>query len=66
VGFFGLRIPLSYLLTRDRLDLGALGSLPGWDLGLLGAWLAMFVDVQVRGLLIVGRFARGRWQRMRV
>src|SRR5262249_35156348 len=24
VGFFGIRIPLSYLLTRDRLDLGPL------------------------------------------
>jgi Na+-driven multidrug efflux pump len=66
VGFFGIRIPLSYLLTRDRLDLGLLGSVPGWDLGLLGAWLAMFVDVQVRGLLVLGRFARGRWQGMRV
>ena len=66
VGFFGIRIPLSYLLTRDRLDLGTLGSVHGWDLGLLGAWLAMFIDVQVRGLLVLGRFARGRWQRMRV
>jgi len=43
-GFFALRIPLAYLLTRDRLDLGPLGTWPGHNLGLFGAWLAMFAD----------------------
>jgi putative MATE family efflux protein len=66
VGFFAVRIPLAYLLTRDRLDLGVLGSWPGWNLGLLGAWLAMFADLQVRGLFFMGRFFGGRWQRVRV
>src|SRR5205807_5956760 len=31
LGFFGVRLPLAYLLTRSSLDLG-----------LFGAWLAMF------------------------
>jgi putative MATE family efflux protein len=66
IGFFVIRIPLAYALTRDRIDLGALGSWPGWNCGLLGAWLAMFADLQVRGLFFLGRFLGGRWQRARV
>lgn len=55
LGFFGVRIPLAYLLTR-----------PEMGLGLLGAWLAMFADVQVRGLCVLVRFLSGRWQRIHV
>ena len=54
-GFFAVRIPLAYLLTR-----------PEMRLGLWGAWLAMFVDLYVRGLFFLGRFAGGRWQKLRV
>jgi putative MATE family efflux protein len=53
VGFFALRIPLAYLLTG-----------PAFGLGLLGAWLAMFADLLVRGVFFAARFAGGRWQRM--
>jgi putative MATE family efflux protein len=66
LGFFAIRIPLAYLLTRDRLDLGPLGSAPGAGLGLYGAWLAMGADVLVRGALLMGRFASGRWTSVRV
>jgi hypothetical protein len=45
-------------LARDRPPLG--------QLGLLGAWLAMFADLHVRGLLVLRRFATGRWQHLRV
>lgn len=58
LGFFGIRIPLAYLLTRPEPV--------GWDLGLWGAWLAMFADVQVRGLCVLMRFASGRWKTIRV
>jgi putative MATE family efflux protein len=53
VGFFAVRIPLAYLLI-------------GQGLGLLGAWLAMSADLQVRGLFLVWRFAGGRWRGIRV
>jgi putative MATE family efflux protein len=65
-GFFAVRIPLAYLLTSEQLDLGALGTLPGASLGLFGAWLAMFADLQVRGILTLWRFATGGWQRIEV
>lgn len=54
-GFLGVRIPLAYLLTD-----------PSVGLGLLGAWLAMFADIWVRGVLFVARFAGGRWARIKV
>jgi putative MATE family efflux protein len=66
VGFLAVRLPLAYLLTRDRLDLGAPGTWPGPNLGLTGAWTAACLDLVVRGLLLVWRFAGGRWQRLRV
>jgi putative MATE family efflux protein len=65
-GFFMIRIPLAHALTAERLDLGPLGEWPGGNLGLMGAWLAMFTDVFVRGALILYRFASGRWQRIEV
>jgi putative MATE family efflux protein len=61
-GFLVVRIPLAYLLTQDRLDLGPLGTWPGAGLGLYGAWLAMVADLVVRGGFFLYRFASGRWQ----
>ena len=55
LGFFVVRIPLAVFLTR-----------PEWGLGLLGAWLAMFADIVVRGIFFLLRFAGGRWQTVRV
>jgi putative MATE family efflux protein len=66
VGFFAVRIPLAYYLTLPYVDLGPLGNLPGLDLGLFGAWLAMSADLVVRGLFFLARFAQGAWQRKTV
>jgi putative MATE family efflux protein len=65
VGFLAVRIPLAYLLTRDRLDLG-FATISGWNQGLFGAWLAMFADLYLRGTLFAIRFARGKWKLTRV
>ena len=55
IGFLGVRLPLTYILT-----------LPALGLDLYGAWLAMFVDIYVRGMLFVYRFAGGHWKFIRV
>ena len=56
VGYFGLRIPLTYALTD-----------PSWfDLGLRGAWFAMFADLALRGVLVAARFLHGGWRRIEV
>jgi putative MATE family efflux protein len=66
LGFLGIRIPLAYLLTNPVIDLGWLGVIRGWNLGLYGAWVAMCVDIWVRGILMVARFASGRWKTIEV
>src|SRR3954452_4609461 len=37
-----------------------------YDLGVFGAWLAMFADIRVRGANFVWRLAGGRWKTVRV
>ncbi len=66
VGFLGVRIPLALWLSRDSVDLGILGTVPGLGWGLLGAWLAMVSDLYFRGALFVWRWSSGRWQSARV
>lgn len=66
LGFLGVRIPLAYFLALAAIDLGPLGTWRGLGLGLIGAWLAMFADMLVRGGLFLARFAGGRWKWARV
>jgi Na+-driven multidrug efflux pump len=66
IGFLGIRIPLAYLLTRPEVDLGSLGKVPGHDMGLLGAWLAMLADIWARGTFFVIRYVGGRWKGIEV
>lgn len=47
VSMWGVRIPLTYLLTPS--------------MGLHGVWVAMCIELNVRGLLFIIRLARGRW-----
>jgi putative MATE family efflux protein len=56
VGYLGIRLPLTYYLTDPTLG----------DLGLRGAWIAMFADLAVRGVLVAARFLQGGWKRARV
>lgn len=62
IGFLGVRIPLAYILTRPFVNLGPLGTIPGANLGLFGAWIAMCLDIWVRGSFFAIRFASGRWK----
>jgi Na+-driven multidrug efflux pump len=54
-GYFGIRIPLVYLLTG-----------PWFEMGLRGAWVAMVADLVIRGGFFFWRFHGGRWQHIRV
>jgi putative MATE family efflux protein len=66
IGFFAVRIPLAYFFIQPAVSLGPLGIWPGLDLGLFGAWLAMFADLLIRGGFFLFRFARGAWKTQRV
>lgn len=63
IGFFLLRIPVALLFARNPADDIFMPEL-AW--GLLGAWLAMFVDLFVRGILLIYRFASGKWKSVKV
>jgi Na+-driven multidrug efflux pump len=58
-GYLVIRIPLTYKL------IGPL-SQGGLEMGLRGAWLAMFADLYVRAALVTGRFLHRGWLRARV
>ncbi len=59
VGYLAVRMPLTYLLVLTPADGGL-----GW--GLRGAWIAMLVDLCVRGTLVAARFLGGGWSEVRV
>ena len=53
-GVWLLRVPLSLLFTRV------------FSWGLLGVWVAMSLDMCIRGVLLAVRFRRGRWKSIQV
>ena len=59
VGYLGIRLPLTYWLTWPTAE-------GGFGLGLRGAWLAMFFDLSLRGILVAARFLNGGWKSARV
>lgn len=59
IGYFAVRMPLTVWFIRPE-------SQGGWELGLRGAWIAMFIDLNVRGVLVAARFLQGGWRRIRV
>ncbi|MCY2939850.1 MAG: MATE family efflux transporter [Planctomycetota bacterium] len=66
VGFFVVRLPLAWWLSRTEVHIPGLISFAGWDLGLFGCWLAMQIDINLRGALCLARFLGGKWQKIRV
>jgi putative MATE family efflux protein len=69
IGFLLVRIPLAYWLAWDQIQFPFFGTeltIPGWGLGVRGAWYAMIADLGVRCLLVVYRFLNGAWKRIEV
>ena len=67
VGLLGIRLPLAYWFAFDSIHLlGTSLVIPGWNLGVVGAWYAMAADLSVRAVLILYRFSHGGWKRIEV
>ncbi len=67
VGLVGVRIPLAVWLAYDVVHVPLVGvEFAGWNLGVVGAWYAMVVDVYLRCLLTSLRWWHGGWQRVEV
>ncbi|NLY29860.1 MAG: MATE family efflux transporter [Firmicutes bacterium] len=54
LGFWGVRVTIAYILATTT------------DLGLIGAWIAMILDLFVRALLLAWRFRQGGWKEIDV
>ena len=54
LGFWGVQVTLAYILAAST------------DLGLIGAWIAMVLDLFVRALLLAWRFRQGGWKKIEV
>lgn len=66
-GFLGVRLPAACLLAWPEVDMPLIGvTIPGFGLGVAGAWYAMTTDVILRALLFAGHFLRGSWKRTEV
>ena len=67
LGIVLFRVPLAYYLTRDEIYLPLLGwTIHGANLGVVGAWYAMVLDIVVRCILLMLRFRHDAWQRIDV
>jgi putative MATE family efflux protein len=67
IGFLLVRIPLAYLLALPGFTIGGLNwHITGFNLGIQGAWYAMWIDVFVRCILMSVRFFHGGWKRVKV
>ncbi|MBM4005251.1 MAG: MATE family efflux transporter [Planctomycetes bacterium] len=64
LGLAILRIPGACWLAWDECTISFLDlRIPGWGLGVIGAWYAMVFDVFVRSGLFLGRIVHGGWKR---
>lgn len=54
IGIWAIRIPLSFLLTRY------------FNMGVVGVWWAMSIDMIARFVMIGWRFLTGRWKEIRL
>ncbi len=67
VGFLGVRIPGTYILAFSEVAIpGTSIVFPGFGMGIVGAWIALVVDVNLRALLLGARFWHGGWKRVQV
>ena len=53
-GCYGIRLPLAWLLGIH------------FELGLVGIWWGLMIELCIRGLLFLARFQFGAWERIRV
>jgi len=57
------RVVLAYFLAQPEVNVFGLFTVPGFNMGILGVWVAMTIDWVFRASLFVIHFARGKWLR---
>ena len=65
IGFLLIRIPLAYWLALESITLFGF-TVPGFGLGVHGAWYAMLIDIVCRSLMLTARTLHGGWLKTKV
>ena len=67
IGLLGVRTPLAYYLAFEQIALPGTGIVvTGCGLGVTGAWVAMVIDLYIRGFLYTLRIVHGGWKKVEV
>lgn len=67
LGIVFFRVPVAYYLAHREVYLPLLGwTIHGANLGVVGAWYAMVLDIVIRCILLMLRFRHDAWQRIEV
>ena len=67
LGIVFFRVPVAYYLAHRDVYLPLLGwTIHGANLGVVGAWYAMVLDIVIRCILLMLRFRHDAWQRIDV
>ena len=61
ISMWVLRVALAYFLALESVTLFNAITLPGLGMGIMGVWVAMFLDWMLRSTLYLIRYLRGRW-----
>ena len=61
ISMWCLRVALAYFLALESVTLFNAITLPGLGMGIMGVWVAMFLDWILRSTLYLIRYLRGRW-----
>jgi Na+-driven multidrug efflux pump len=61
VSMWLFRVAFAYVLAQDTVSVFNLFSFPGFGMGVIGVWIAMFADWIVRTLFFLWRFLSGKW-----
>ena len=61
ISMWCLRVALAYFLALESVTLFNAITLPGLGMGIMGVWVAMFLDWMLRSTLYLIRYLRGRW-----
>ena len=61
ISMWCLRVALAYVLALDTVTIFNTISFPGLGMGIMGVWIAMFLDWILRSALYLIRYLQGRW-----
>ena len=66
ISMWCLRVALAYFLALESVTIFKVITIPGLGMGIIGVWVAMFLDWILRSTLYLIRYVRDRWLRSKL